>query len=296
MGWKRLSVGDEGICGVLVSYHPDAEVLRNLEAVRAQVQGLVVVDNGSSAEELALLRGVMGGGGFELMENGTNLGIATALNLGVRWAQAQGFRWVLLLDQDSRVTEGFVAAMRAGWARNAPGGRLAILVPRYVDSRFGTVLAPPVAGGGGLQAATTSGSLMPLAVFEDAGWFWDELFIDGVDYEYSLRVRELGYGIQECVEAVLLHSPATPSYHQFLGKRVQAGNYSPVRRYYQERNKILVCKRHWRGYAGFLLGQFLISGKDLGKIVLLEGGKGEKVRMFGRGIWDGLRGRMGKLG
>ena len=283
------------LAAVVVTYHPDAAVLENLSAARAQVAAMVVVDNGSSAEELLPLRKAARTIGFTLIENAENLGIATALNQGVREALGARKTMLLLLDQDSCVTEGYVQAMLGCFAAHPLCERLAILVPRYVDRRFGAVLAPPLHGGA-LEAATTSGSLMPAGIFAAAGYFADEMFIDGVDYEYSLRVRRLGYGIAECGEATLLHSPGTPTYHRVLGlKPFQAANYSPVRRYYQERNKIWAARRYLRAFPAFCLRQFAISAKDLLKIVLVEQDKGRKLRYFFRGVLHGLQGRTGPM-
>ncbi len=44
------------VCAVIVTYHPNAGMLENMAKVLTQVQDLVVVDNGSTAEELAPLR------------------------------------------------------------------------------------------------------------------------------------------------------------------------------------------------------------------------------------------------
>jgi len=262
---------------------------------------MVVVDNGSSAEELAPLRAAAAALDFELIENGDNLGIAAALNLGVHRAQALGDTYVLLLDQDSCVEgssgdKGFVATMLQAFAASPSQDRLAILVPRYIDRRFGHVLQPYLAANGLLEASTTSGSLFPLSLFDHAGYFAEELFIDGVDYEFSLRVRSLGYTIEECPQAILLHSPGSPTYRRFLGsKPFQVSNYSPIRRYYQERNRIWIARRYWRSFSPFLLSQFLIGLKDLAKIVVAEDDKRTKLSFFFRGISDGVRGRMGKL-
>ena len=283
------------VCAVVVSYHPDADVLANLATLRPQVREIVVVDNGSSPQELAALAAGAAALGCIILKNLENLGIAKALNQGVAWAREHGFGYVMLFDQDSTVTPGYVETMRAFFNRAQSERPLAILVPRYVDRRFGSVLEPPANGDGHLEAATTSGSLMPIEVFAAAGFFAEELFIDGVDYEYSLRVRRLGFTIDECREAVLLHSPGTPTHHRGLrGKQFQAANYSPIRRYYQERNKIWVAKRYWRTFPSFCAKQFLTSAKDLVKIVLVEQDKGKKSRFFFRGIRDGLRGRTGK--
>ncbi|MFC6645752.1 glycosyltransferase family 2 protein [Granulicella cerasi] len=282
----------QDVCAVVVSYHPDDAVLQNLALLRQQVETIVVVDNGSTAEEVAMLR-ERAPGNFHLIENTQNLGIATALNQGVRYAQAQKAQWVFLFDQDSSVTEGFVEQMLC-FAQETPfAQKLAITVPRYFDSRYGHVLTPPGESDGTLDAATTSGSLTPMWVFEQAGLFADELFIDGVDYEYSLRVRERGWVIAECMNAVLMHSPGTPTYHSFLGRKVQAANYSPIRRYYQERNKIWVTRRYWKRFLPFMLGQFAISAKDLLKMALFEPDRGKKIRFFFRGVGHGLRGKTG---
>jgi rhamnosyltransferase len=281
---------------VVVTYHPDADVLENLRILRVQIEPIIVIDNGSDVSELLALRAAAATVGFELIENGENLGIAGALNQGVRRVRELGCTSVFFFDQDSTISPGFVDTMRSCFADSGSSRSLAILVPRYVDRRFGSVLEPPTRGDGHLEAATTSGSLMPTEVFETAGFFAEELFIDGVDYEYSLRVRRLGFTIDECATAILLHSPGTPTHHRGLGgKPFQAANYSPVRRYYQERNKIWIAKRYWRSFPSFCAKQFLTSAKDLVKIVLVEDGKAHKTRFFFLGLCDGLRNRTGKI-
>ena len=73
------------------------------------------------------------------------------------------------------------------------GKHLAVLVPRYIDKRSGNPIPAKLVDGGSVEVATTSGSLLPTWVFQDHGYFVDDLFIDGVDYEYSLRLRSRGY-------------------------------------------------------------------------------------------------------
>jgi len=281
------------IGAVVVTYHPDADVLANLRLLREQIRCVAVVDNGSPAPALGPLREATAQLGFLLIENHENLGIATALNQGVRLLRDKGCQFLFLFDQDSTITPGYAETMTACFVDSRKTRSLAILVPRYVDRRFGSVLAPPT-GGSGLEAATTSGSLMPIEIFSIAGFFADELFIDGVDYEYSLRVRRIGFTIDECQAAILLHSPGTPTHHALAGKSVQAANYSPLRRYYQERNKIWVAKRYAQTFPGFCAGQFLISLKDFLKIWLFEAEKWRKTRYFLAGVRDGLSGRTGK--
>lgn len=286
----------EAVCAIVVLFHPDAAILDRLSALAAQAGALAVVDNGSTGQELAPIRAWCASGPRRvLLEHGDNLGIATALNTGIRWAGRHGFQAVALFDQDSAVTHGYMDAMLRCRQRSPWGQRLGILVPRYVDSRLGVGI-PPNLVQEGLEAAMTSGSLVALSLFAQLGDFVDELFIDGVDYEFSLRVRAAGFVIAECPEAVLQHSPGEPRVVSFRGRRLyQTANYSPARRYYQERNKIWITRRYLRRFPVFCAKLFLFSTKDFVKILIAEKNSATKARFFLRGVWDGIRERMGRL-
>jgi rhamnosyltransferase len=285
----------ESVCAVVVTYHPDAAVLDNLAAIRPQVQGLVVVDNGSSKEKLSRLRLAAPEVEFTLIENGDNLGIATALNIGVKWAQSQGYTWVALFDQDSTAPPAFVDTMRRAYDTNRRRDRAALLVPRYIHSRLGHPLPAIYAGNGSLQVAMTSGSLMPVAIFSQEGCFEESLFIDGVDFEYCLRLRSRGYSVEECTEAVLLHAPANFTECRLNGSRLfLTSNYSAERRYYRDRNKIWMMRKYCTRYPAFILSALAGSLKDCVKILLAETDKRRKVFHMALGVRDGLLGRMGK--
>jgi rhamnosyltransferase len=84
------TVKDERIGAIVVTFHPRPEYSENLAKILAQVDLLIVVDNGSNEQELTQIRLASREPGFKLIENGDNLGIAAALNLGVREAQKEG--------------------------------------------------------------------------------------------------------------------------------------------------------------------------------------------------------------
>lgn len=284
------------VCAVIVTFHPDPDILENLSKVRPQVQGLVVVDNGSPEASVHLLRSASTEIGFEFIENGENLGIAAALNTGIRWADHNHFEWIILFDQDSATTPGFIDAMLHGFENSPNRDRLGILVPHYVDKRSGTDLPQDAAETGGLQTAMTSGSLMRLSLFREQGPFVEELFIDSVDSEYSLRLRSCGYLIEECNDAVLLHSPGHPKVLSFCGIYLfKTANYSPIRRYYQDRNRIWLVRRYWKIFPKFCLRLFRDSFKENAKIILGESKKWSKCYCSGLGIADAIRGRMGRF-
>ena len=113
------------------TFHPSPAALENLAKVRPQVEGLVVVDTGSSASSLAPFRAAMCDMKSTLIENGANLGIAAALNTGVRWAKSHGFDCVVLFDQDSTVMLGFIGAMLSTYEGHPRQAEIAIVMPRY---------------------------------------------------------------------------------------------------------------------------------------------------------------------
>jgi rhamnosyltransferase len=120
---------NERTSAIVVTFHPRTEYLENLAKIRDQVDLLIVVDNGSNENELAQIRFASREPGFKLIANGDNLGIAAALNLGVREAQKEGCRWVALFDQDSVVTEGFIATMIADFRTYSQQRKIMQIIP-----------------------------------------------------------------------------------------------------------------------------------------------------------------------
>ena len=292
---QRECMTERSVCGVVVTFRPRSEDLENFARLRPQVQGLVVVDNGSPEETRAILRTASRACDFTLIENGDNLGIATALNIGVKWAQSESYRWVALFDQDSTPPPTFIDTMLRAYDASPRRDRIALLVPRYIDSRRGIPLSAVYADDGSLQVAMTSGSLIPVSIVSQEGWFEDSLFIGGVDYEYCLRLRSSGYFVEECTDAVLLHAPADFTDCRVNGLRLfSTSNYSAGRRYYRERNTIWMIKKYWTKYPAFLAGLLSDSVKDGVKILLAESQKRRKVYHMALGVRDGLLGRMGR--
>jgi rhamnosyltransferase len=283
------------VCAVVVTFRPRAEDLANLARVRPQVQDLVVVDNGSPEEQLRLLRALARDLEFVFIENGQNLGIAAALNVGVRWAQSNHSRWVALFDQDSSVTDGFIPHMLADFADQASRRNILLLVPRYRDPESGEERVCCLDEDGGPFVTITSGSLLPISAFDKCGYFKEELFIYTVDDEYSLRLRSSGYSIGLSPNAVLLHVSGVPTYYRLFGRQLfQTTNYRPGVRYYISRNRIWMLRRYGAKYPRWVRGAFRSSLIDLCKLAIAEDARWAKFRMIFLGFRDGMLGRMGR--
>jgi rhamnosyltransferase len=283
------------LCAVVITFCPPSAVIENLEKLRPQVGGLVVVDNGSPADLLVPLRAAAHRLRFTLVENDLNVGIAAALNSGVRWAQAHGYSCVLLFDQDSTVTGIFCRLMLAAYESHALRDKVAVVTPSQVEKSTGRRRGQSWAKDGGPLVAITSGSLMPVAIFDQCGWFQEELVIDCVDHEFCLRARSLGFTLAECREAVLMVAVGSGSIHQAFGLTISARNYSAPRRYYLTRNRLVMVLRFWRQHPGWCCRALQDIAQDGIKILLVEEQRWSKTWNTARGIADALCGRMGKV-
>jgi rhamnosyltransferase len=283
------------VCAVIVTFRPRAQDFANLAKLRPQVEQLVVVDNGSCDQVLQQLRVASHELNYELIENGSNLGIGAALNIGVKWAQANGAKWVALFDQDSSVTDGFMAQMLVDFEYFQTQRNIMLLIPRYKDPQSGVERVCGLDKDGGPFVTITSGSLLPVTAFETCGYFNEDLFIYTVDDEYSLRLRSQGYSIALSPHAVLLHASGIPSYYKIFGKAwFQTTNYRPGVRYYISRNRIWMALEYGARYPRWARGALRASFIDLCRLTIAEDSRWAKVRMVFLGFRDGMLGRMGK--
>jgi rhamnosyltransferase len=282
-------------CAVMVTYHPNDSTQKNILKVMPQVGGMVVVDNGSTEAELTPLRSISQQPTLTLIENGENLGIAAALNQGVLYARTLGCSWVILFDQDSEVTDGFVEQMLDTWSFAAGREMVAAVHPRYVHPVTGVEPWFRRAADGGPFTSMTSGCLMPIWIFDKIGLFATEYFIDLVDTEYSLRIRAAGYRIIDSKQAVLLHTAGNPQRHRLLWIiPFTASHHSSMRRYYISRNRVVLFRKYWRRFPGWTGATVLESLKETMKCFVGEADRWQKIRSTWRGVRDGFAGKMGK--
>ncbi len=288
-----------GVCGIIVTYHPGREVLENIAAFQRQVERVVVVDNASSAASQALLACLPASAALELILNEDNRGIAAAFNQGIARAFARDFEWVATFDQDSRVPEDFVAGLLRAHAAFPRRENVAVVAPLYRDRHLGNVYSPsgPVAadasGDVAVNVTASSGNLVATRALRAVGAFREDFFIDCVDFEFCLRCRRQGWLVLEARGVRLEHAQGHWRQFRWLWKTPRINDYGPVRRYYQARNRLVMYARfatfdpRWtfRDATGF--------GCDFIKLLLFCENRGIKVQAMLTGVWHALIGRLG---
>ena len=283
------------VCAIMVTYHPSAETVENIRIALPQVTGLVIVDNGSTPGEIAVLRALRQASGFQLIENQENRGLAEALNQGVVWARSRSYPWVILFDQDSTITGGFIDQMFATWESHPRRDRVGSIHPRYRDRLTGVEGAIRYANyEGGPLTSMTSGALMPTWIFDRVGYFASEFFMDCVDTEFCFRLVAAGYRVVDSKQAVLLHSLGQTKKVNILGFSFSPSHHSAARRYYMSRNRMVVYRKYVHALPALVVRYVYLTCRETAICFLAERGRVRKVRNFLLGSWDGLVGRMGK--
>jgi rhamnosyltransferase len=294
-----LSAAD--ICGVLVTYHPDAQFPARLAAMRRQLAAVVIVDNGSGGAAQTMLRELAADPAIEVVCEPVNRGVATALNVGLARAAARGFAWALLLDQDSRIDADLLAGLLAVYHAFPDRERLAVVGAGFRDFRE----EPDATEHGAapdsweeLDYVITSGSLLSLEAFARVGAFRDDFFIDYVDTEYCWRARALGYRIIKTRRHLMTHAIGNPSRHRLLWMTKWTTNHPPDRRYYIARNFTILTREQSRdrprGFAGRWIFKSLgLVFKLAKRVVLYEDRRREKLFALVQGWYHGARGIAG---
>jgi rhamnosyltransferase len=293
------------VCLVYVTYHPDAQFPVRLKSVASQVDSLIIVDNGSTDDALHMLNEIAANPAIRLALNSENLGIAAALNIGIQQAVILGYRWVLLLDQDSRVHADLVDALLEVHESFLDKNRLAVLGSGYAPHGSSEPTDHVAPGNQGhsqaaaplwdeVECAITSGSLLSLDAYSLIGPFREEFFIDHVDYEYCVRARASGYRVIQTRRSLMSHSIGAPTQHKVLWFKKWTTNHSADRRYYFARNDTVMLRES----GNYKWGLWAIKGlmrsfRTCKRIVLYEREKVRKSVAVIHGWWDGVRGNMG---
>ncbi|HRE43767.1 MAG TPA: hypothetical protein PKY87_07330 [Terricaulis sp.] len=198
--WERAKLARDDVTAAIVAFGPDAALITALVRQAAAEAGRVIVFANSPLEPA--LAQALAEAGAELIAAPHNLGVAEAFNMCAANARALGAKRLLLLDQDSEISEGLIAQLGAQLdALEADGARPALIGPMIVSPPGGDYKAPRYFKRGGVAArdgarpvqyVISSGSLIDLAAFEDVGPFRSEFFIDAIDTEWCFRAWARG--------------------------------------------------------------------------------------------------------
>lgn len=279
-------------CAVIVTYHPDEGFAGRLERVRSQFPLVIVVDNGSLSSVMPDAQA--GLPQVYLVANQTNLGIAAALNQGVELAKQRGFEWVVTLDQDTVVATEMLATFIDVYRRS--GGGNVMIGSNYRDvHRRRNYIQCTNAYFMERKTLITSGTLVPLELFDAIGFFREDYFIDSVDHEFCLRARAHGCRILISCSAVMEHNIGAHVAGASRLRQFMSVSHSPTRKYFIARNTIATVKSYFfrEPMWGMRQGWRLLS--DFASILLFEREKLKRTTAFMVGVAHGFTGKLGPI-
>ena len=220
-----------------------------------------------------------------------NMGIAKALNEGFEIAKRLGSDYILTMDQDSSLPTNMIQEyMNFIEGRNEKIGLVAPLINMY-NGENKQVSDTYVK----IDEAITSGSLIPLLAYNEVGGFKEEMFIDGVDFEFCWNLKRHGYSIYQLNNVLMQHQLGDSKEYSLWGKHLfYVTNHNYIRRYYMTRNSLYIRKLYSdimpKPIVPFLPG--LIS---LFKIIFFEKDVYRKLRARRLGIKDFKKNKFGKF-
>jgi GT2 family glycosyltransferase len=278
------------VATVVVTYNRCAVLAETLDAVRAQTRPpdhAYVVDNASDDGTGELLTNRFSDVVHVRMAD--NVGWSAGLAQGMALARSEGFDAFWLLDDDSppepHALEALVAATGEGSARTgivgSRGGVIRFGLIRHLsDARVGV---GPRAGNGPFPVdfVLLDGSLVLRTLVDEVGLPRPDYFIMLEDVEYTLRAGRAGF------EVLVLGRD--------LARRKHLGSVpgsSPWRAYYQSRNHVRMAL-DFRSPSLFL-GCLARQVRFMSAAFRAPDHRWERVKLRSRGVWDGLRGRMGR--
>lgn len=289
------------VWAVITAFRPDEGLLAATAAVQGQVDGVIVVDDGSGPGFDDVLDAIAAQGAT-VLRLADNSGIAVGLNTGLRHALQQGCDAAVTFDQDSMVEPGFIAALTSAQEQSvARGMRPGPVVPEYfagvsqVHSRTadGTLLA---------RRAIQSGMLLTDEVLAQIGLLREDLFIDLVDTEFELRCRAKGFVPVAAPGLLLAHSLGKQYEHRVFGWRVSLPGIPPVvtlstpfRYYYRVRNRRVINREFRRQFFGETLRDTLLEFVHFGSALRIARPRRAMWALYRAGWRDARRGRMGRM-
>lgn len=293
------------VCAVVVTFKRQELLRECLHALQGQTRPLdhiLVVDNDSqdgtigmvarafpTVETLALPENVGGAGGF---------------HAGMKHAYDAGFEWIWLMDDDGRAAPDCLEQLLA--ADNSNGVRVPVQQdqtgrfygvgtwPHFEIDRTDDVMkaAKPVAG---KWMFAFVGPLIHRDIVTQIGLPNKDFFIWFDDVEYALRIQSRTKAPVWAVPGALFaHDFGTNRREvRFLWRRSTRAYFAPWKSYYGVRNPSYVLLHQRHSHSEFY--RFIaIQARHLFSELIFEPDRWLRAQMRLSGLWDGVRGKLGK--
>jgi rhamnosyltransferase len=283
------------LAGCIILYNPTEAVIENIESYVAFLDVLYVIDNSESPDSDIVKKIKLSGSKIKYIAERTNIGVASALNLGAKLASECNYHWLLTMDQDSSFSGTLFFEL---WRKYIIQNKETGLVAASYTAEYDRWQKKISAQFNEIHFAVTSGNIINLHAWEDVGGYEDKLFIDEVDHDYCLKLRRNGFKILISKEVLMEHIIGE-IYDQGDNKLKKKGRFTlhnPLRYYYMSRNVLFLCKKYFFVDFKFVLARAYYLLKVLVKIILFYPDKKVYLSRFFEGVRDFALSRYNQYG
>lgn len=243
---------------IIVLFNPEKELLKRLLiSLKDQVKDICIVDNSpiSVKNKIGDILNIIPNK-VEYFELNENKGIATAQNIGIKYAEDNNYSHVLLLDQDSGLPDNMVKGLLNAENKLLEIGiKVATVGPVFIDEKTNESVSAihtklfylkrvPVDVNSSEPVVSdyiiASGSLIRMSVLKEIGFMVDDLFIDWVDIEWGERANHI-YGYKSFIipTVIMRHSIGDETTKSF-GRNFNL--HSDFRNYFIVRNAVYLIR------------------------------------------------------
>ncbi len=292
LGLERNPV--DQVVAVVSTHRPSDQLVENVNALLTQTNQVVIIDDGSGPSADRLLEQVAGDR-VTVVRLPANRGIAAALNAGIEIARQVNARYLLTMDQDSRLSPEYVATAVSATTQLELAGKGVLAVGAgtvngiCIDPRDPRSFVP-------ILDTLQSGLLFRMEAMDAIGPFDERLFIDCVDTEYILRGATLGFETFRAKACSLDHALGRSLSGRLPGGRsVEFAYHTAWRRYYITRNRIEVVRRYGLRFPKWTALQGYDQARYFGLTLLFGPQPGRQLMAFGAAVAHGLGRRLGPI-
>ena len=206
---------------------------------------ILVVDNGSADGSAEAVRTRFTD--IPVIETGHNLGYAGGNNVGINWALERGAEYVLLLNNDTVVSQSLLTEFVGAARTHQDGGMFSARIDYFTEPgriwnsgvvwnrRLGRFDSLDIKSGVRETAAINGCALfVPSHVIRRIGLMDEQYFLTYEETDWSYRARAAGYRCYVVADALVRHKVSAS-----IG-----GSESPLACYFWVRNQLFWAKRH----------------------------------------------------
>jgi rhamnosyltransferase len=270
----------------IVLYNPEEDFIYNLKTYINKFKYIYINDNSDKVNN-AIKDILNSANNISYVFNDKNVGIAKSLNLICENAILDNNKYILLLDQDSKIIDfDFDKIINSSILINDKVGIISLSFNNYYleDDLYKK------------NIVLSSGSILNLECWIDNLGFEEKLFIDEVDHDYCLKILNNGYTILGTKQKYIEHKVGFITTHNFLKlKTIEVSIHSPLRTYYCFRNSYYIIFKYFLVNNRFVRNRISNLLKEFYFIIFVYSNKSQHLFYMILGILDFIRGNYGKF-